>query len=92
VAVTVNTVKGQKGTGAHPGHSIAHANVSLDDSEEFQEISFLATSTAAAATAQVGVVNFQLYYLMGFDPFGNPMYANVTFQMSLLDFFLLLGI
>jgi hypothetical protein len=98
--VRVATVKGQKGHHGrpHPDAGIASARLrgeldALADGTQF--VSLEGAEPGDYSYTQFGgggLVTITLLYQIGIDPFGNPIFASVTFQMSLLEFVLLTGL
>jgi hypothetical protein len=88
--LSVTTKVGKKGSekGHHPDSGITHGKAEpAPDADSPSTVSWTATPW--------GWVHFDIFYFMGFDPWGNPIFAVISFDMDLDDFLwllLLLGI
>lgn len=94
----VSTVKGNKNhhNQPHSGSRIAQAGSGLNglqnvsvDGVEF--VSLTDSDDSSLASAQVVLVAFNIYCQIGVDTFGDPIFAQVTFQMDLFDFLAMIG-
>src|SRR5205807_1808188 len=79
----VATKVGKKGSHdkSHPDSKIGQAGfgdrgttvlVNLDDARPLSE--------TIEVNEQVGIVHFSIHYFMGFDPFGDPVFADINFD------------